>query len=323
MTDCRNISFIIRAFIAIIVANCCSTAQAEARNLPMPPSHKNIEHVLNMEVDPRIWEHGRYALVTKVYEALLAPTQRVESVSRLSDNDLEDLFFATEGATVAADMMGKPEGLPSDLTLDLGVLQQRHLAGYAYYSSYYRDIVLSGRFTMARKFYKAHSRLGLPRLPEFPAHLILRARRKYRATVFTPELRGRMVSIHRVNLGAAAQVIILADPQCHFSAYFLNAMRGHPKLMSVLSAHATWVTPPDGILEARSLWSWNRKNPKERLSIISTFKEWPMIKVSALPSFFFLRRGRVVARFRGWRLHRDASRVAELRGDLTKVGLLH
>src|SRR5699024_8084300 len=104
----------------------------------------------------------------------------------------------------------------------------------------------------------------------------------------------------RVNLDKPAQVVILADSHCHFCAYCMQAVQTRPKMLRILERHSIWATPPGTELEFDTLQQWNKQHPKIPLNILYNLQGWPVIKHLAVPTFYFLQHGKVVAKHVGW-----------------------
>ncbi|MDA8348179.1 MAG: hypothetical protein M0038_05140 [Pseudomonadota bacterium] len=267
------------------------------------------------------WSRGplrRRELLVATYESLLAPAQKPSDLERLPGSDLADLFEVTWEASNAANALRANQDFTGDLTLDVRALESRHLASNAEYRAYYDTLVASRHFGAAHQFYTEHPDLGLPRIPALSPRKATATYRPGNPIVLSPHSGGRFVSAHQINLRRASQVIILVSPACHFSNRFLWSAERHPRLLAALRKYSVWVTPPDGILDARTLSSWNRTHPLEPINIIDKLREWPMITIAAVPTFYFLRHGTLVATLYGWP---ETGRFRQLRTDLDKIGL--
>lgn len=277
-----------------------------------------LKRALQVDEDGSRGPLSRRELLVATYEKQLAPAQRPRELERLPGSDLADLFEVTWDASNAADALHSSRDFTGDLTLDLRALARRRLASNAEYRAYYQTLVSARHFGAAHQFYTEHPDLGLPRLPTLSPRTAAAAYRPGNPIVLSPHSGGRVVTAHRINLRTASQVIILVSPDCHFSSRFLWSAERHPHLLAALRTHSVWVTPPDGILDARNLSSWNRTHPLEPISIIDKLREWPMITIAAVPTFYFLRRGTLVATLHGWP---RAGHFPQLRTDLRKIGL--
>lgn len=303
-------------FRSLDVASAGATSAAHSSRAPK--LHAALKYALQVDENLSRAPDRQHESVIEIYEKRLAPAQKPSELTKLSDRDLADLFEATSAATHAAANLRARNDFTTDLTLDMQALTSRHLASNAEYRHYYQSLVSARHFNAARRFYSEHPQLGLPPLPTFLPQISAVSYRRGSPLVFSPHSAGRVLTVHRISLRKASQAVILVSPDCHFSTRFLRAADRHPRLLAALSSHSVWVTPPDGILQTRTLASWNRAHPLESINIIDEPWEWPMIKTMAVPTFYFLHRGRLVATVSGWP---EAGRFLELRTDLRKIGL--
>lgn len=103
-----------------------------------------------------------------------------------------------------------------------------------------------------------------------------------------------------LDLGTAAQILVVAHPLCHFSRNAVAAIEGDPALRGIFLGHSRWLAPVDRKLHVDVLRNWNTTHPIARHSIAYRRQEWPGVDSWNTPTFYFLRDGKVVARVDGW-----------------------
>jgi len=107
-----------------------------------------------------------------------------------------------------------------------------------------------------------------------------------------------------VTLDPHAQVVVIAG--CHFSKDAAEAIETDPVLRPLFSRNTAWITPAGENPADPDLARWNRDHPLAALRTAYRESEWPAIDTWNMPTFYFLRDGRVVAKVVGWQGRRDA-----------------
>jgi hypothetical protein len=254
--------------------------------------------------------HKRYRAMDREYEKLFSSVQKSDRLAKLSSVDLRLLLRAATRASHGS----KAKHIP-DARMDLDEMEQRHFASRYDYQAMYLALVQTGRFAAAHKFYQAHLDVGLTPFPSYRDKA--QNTGKNTPTVLVVSTAKRELIRRPVNLDKPAQVLILTDPNCHFCVQFEQALQSRPNMRAVLAQHTTWVTPPGSELEFDTLQQWNKAHPRLRLNIMYSLQGWPMVKVLALPQFFFLRHGQVVKHHIGW----WKNGFSALESGLTAIGL--
>lgn len=228
------------------------------------------------------------------YAHWFAQAQTPDFVHDVGSHDLR-LLFRTASWVAFVTFDAK---YAHDASRDFAEMERRHFAGPADYEQMYRTLVQTRQFSAARKFYQAHPDKGLTPFPAYRDEA--KNAGKNTPTVLVVSATRHELIRRPINLNKPAQVLILSDPECHFCADFDQALRSHPKLRAALEQHTVWVTPPGSELEFDTLQQWNKTHPNQTISIMYGLRGWPMVKILAVPQFFFLRHGGIVKHHMGW-----------------------
>jgi hypothetical protein len=245
------------------------------------------------------------------YARRFARVQSPESVRHIASHDLRLLFRAalrTAFVTLEARYV-------RDAHRDFAEMEKRQFAGPPDIEGMYKALARTRQFEPAHKFYKAHPDAGLTPLPAYrdeAKHVGAGA-----PTLLEVSPTKRLLTRRPVNLDKPAQVVILTDPHCHFCAKFEHALQSRPELRTTLAYHSLWITPPIGVTEFDTLQQWNKAHPTMQLHIMYDADAWSMIKMLAVPQFFFLENGQVVKHQIGWK---GAGDLDVIDSDLQAIG---
>ncbi len=245
------------------------------------------------------------------YAQWFAAMQTPGSVRKIGSHDLRLLFRAACIVSAMHDVR-----YAQDAQMDFAEMGKRHFVGWPDYQQMYQALVDTRQFAAVHKFYQAHSGIGLTPLPDYRDET-KSADKGAPAILMVSTIKHELVR-RPVNLNKPVQVVILADPNCHFCADLDAALQSHPKLREALQQNTIWVTPPGSELEFDTLQQWNKAHPHMRLAIMYSLQGWPMVKIMAVPQFFFLRHGKVVRHRMGCGTQCDLS---ALRSGLKAIGL--
>jgi hypothetical protein len=158
-----------------------------------------------------------------------------------------------------------------------------------------RSLVKFRRFDEARAFAEAE-RLGGERIPPLVIPDAIPA--THRVIDYATD--GLTLSIRTRTLGAES-VIMISGPTCTPSKGALAAIFGDPALRRMVLPDLTIIGPPSGEISAGYFSGWNRLHPRLRQAQAYSAKDWPEVADwDKLPTFYFVARGKVVARQSGW-----------------------
>ncbi|HZP64928.1 MAG TPA: hypothetical protein VFB32_01350 [Rudaea sp.] len=181
-----------------------------------------------------------------------------------------------------------------DMRRLLRELEARRTVTPREYAELYRADVMARDFADARRLVSAYPTLDVEPMPYI----------REAAAIHGPSellvVPNRYELVHRpVRLEAERQIIVVADPLCHFSQDAVRAIEADPQLASAL-ARAKWIAPQGARFAVDAYQQWNRQHPSARLAMAYRNSEWPMIDSWATPTFYVLERGKVVAKIAGW-----------------------
>lgn len=253
-------------------------------------------------------------LVASAYVQTFASEQDPEHLQRATNGSLRLLFRA---ACLAASYTTDAK-YARDAQMDFEEMDKRGFAAEPDESNMYEALIDTRQFAEAREFYRNHGDAGLTPLPTYRDDV-------HHAGAHTPTVLVVDTDKHElvrrtITLDAPAQVVVLTDPDCHFCRDFDAALASRPALREVLDRYAIWLTLPGSELEFDTLQRWDKAHPAEHVNILFSFDDWPLPRIMGTPVFFFLSRGKLVARHVGWRGPADLS---EIEADLRKIGLVH
>ena len=229
------------------------------------------------------------------YRSGFAPRQSKAALRAMSDGDVALSFRAA--LAIARD--GADSIDPRDLLTDLAELERRGVAAPAWIKDTHAMLVRARDFEGANAFRRRHPDANLPLIPP-----VRDARRGQGPSVLALADDGHALVRRTIALDAAAQVIVIAG--CHFSQDAAHDIENDPVLRSAFARNVVWVTPADYDPADPDLVRWNREHPLAEMSTAYRENEWAAIEGWEMPSFYFLRDGRVERKIIGWQTHRDA-----------------
>jgi len=234
------------------------------------------------------------------YRAAFAPRQSEAGLRRMSDGDVA-LHLRAAMIAVSVDIDTADF---RDVLVDLDETDRRGITAPGWIRRVHDNLVLSRDFAAAEAFRKHHPDANLPALPP------LRDGRKGRGPSVLEIGRGELVR-RSIAIDRPAQVVVIAG--CHFSKDAAYAIEADPALRALFSREVVWVAPAGQNPADPDLVRWNREHPLAPMATAYRESEWPL-DMGAMPTFYFLRDGRVEDKVIGWR-------PDKVREGFRKVGL--
>jgi hypothetical protein len=271
-------------------------------------------------------EHAIAVGLSKAYGDLFSRFQTRAEVGKLGVAAVALLFQAAS----KAHFYTQDAEFVRDMQLDLNALRAKGRASQAQYIELNDALIGSRMFSEARVLERAHPgaavevfhsprgdvsrRVTMTPVPEFRDY----ARRETGPTDMTLTDNGGQLIRRTVNVRTPAQIIVVISPSCHFANAGLRDIEGDPQLRKAFHDHTIWLVPPF-TPEFDAIAQWNGTHTDEKMTLAYRFQEWSMLDSWATPTFYFLRRGTVVAKVAGWPRQ---GRKPEIRNALKQIGLL-
>lgn len=257
----------------------------------------------------------RFAAVAAEYERGFAAAA-TQPLGARSAEDLEALFGAAERMT---NYFAEPRYVAA-MAAALAELEHRGAATPKHITRLFPALLQTRQLERARALRGAHPAAALPAVPTLRSvsSRVAAAPRLWApapgATDAAPALLERDLDVSR-----DAQILVVANPFCHFALAAVAALDADAELAPLFAARSTWLTPQDGFFAIDEANAWNRAHPALPIAFSAARDEWPLIDDWATPTFYFLARGRLVAKVSGWP---KEGRRAELLAALHQLGLL-
>ena len=230
----------------------------------------------------------------------------------LNSDSLGLLFRAAE---IAAFYSRKAKYV-EDMSRVLDRLVANGAASDLHFSELFEAHVLTRSFDRAAEVYARHRTPAMERLPVVVLGDIPPDKGPTELVVSDD---GREITRRIVTLPPGPHIIVVSHPLCHFSHNASVAIGEDAELSALFRAHAKWLAPVNGQLEADVIQNWNKANRDATVSIAYRAEEWPLIDNWATPTFYFFRDGRLQSKVTGWPAE---GHHQQLRDAARSVGLL-
>jgi len=301
------------AFAAVCASIPLAACASSRTSASIPLLAERYDSLLKTEKSTEsLSTRNRTVQISHAYDELfsLLPDQR--DVKGLTDSDLTLLFDASSRSEFYT---AKPSYARNMLLL-FGEMEARGIATRESFIDMQSALVESRMLAEARQFSKSHPSAGLVLLPEFRDgdNFLDRGPTEWKVSQESP-----LLTRENIVMSSPAQVIVIGSPLCHFSQNAIHDLSHDAELMSALTDHVQWLAPPDGSINFDVFQNWNREHPEAPMDIAYRREEWPMIDSWNTPTFYFFKRGKLVAEVAGW--PKEGNRN-ELRRALRLVGLL-
>lgn len=252
--------------------------------------------------ESRLSQGGREVALS-LYNERFRPSQNADALRQMTDGDVA-LFV--RAAMIASQF--SPE-TSKDVLVALSEADRRGITAPAWVNRTHNSFVTRRDFVQANVFRTQHLDVHLPLMPT-----VLDERHGEGPSVlkFVDEGGHETLLRQTMNTDAPAQVFVVAG--CHFSIDAAKAIESDPEMRSLFSRHVSWITPPEYNPADPELISWNHDHPIEAMTTVWKADEWPF-DLGAMPTFYFLRRGRVEATVVGYQRN-------EIQAGFQKIGLL-
>lgn len=231
---------------------------------------------------------------------------------RVDDHDLTLLFRAAQRIHFYTHKSKYEE----EMARYLDVMESRGIATPVNRLDYYRSLIAERRFGDAERYAQSANISPNDRVPAIrtsPDEFI------GSPAVLEVVSDGQSLRIHQLRVEDMS-VVVVVTPWCHFARHGLGAISLNPEIAQALKGRVIWLMPVEGNLDVGAVRQWNAEHPEQSMVYAYKKEGWSMLPDWGTPTFYFFKRGRVVAQQVGWRS--DAEGVAALRGNLKKIGLM-
>lgn len=249
----------------------------------------------------------------EVYNNHFSKIQNEEKLKKISDTELELIFRAA----FMMEFYTADQRYRRDMQLSLAELERRDLEKDKHYSKLYGALIHERYFSEAKLLREKHIFLQTNPLPDIKE--TIRDTRNL-PTVLIVDSGKQQLTRRDIDIQIESLIVVVAHPLCHFCQYAVRDIGADKRLSEIFSHHAIWLSPPETKLYFPIFQKWNKAHSKFPMVLAFRQKEWPMIDVWNTPTFYFFKRGEVVAKLTGWP---EEGHLQELREGLRRIGLLH
>ncbi len=282
---------VLRLFGMEEYADDIETRLAEGEAWPGSAEPSRIEREFDMLYRKRGGGRSVPADAAALYAKDFAPLFKGDALSDLS---LRDLVHAMRAAQLIAQTSLEPQ-YSSDVSAAVQELERRGKATASDLRAAYDGLLMARRFDDARRFADRHPDAKLPALPVMRDPLPAGTKA---ATLWRFDRSGQSLVRTPLDL-APAQILVMAG--CHFSQDAAEDIGKDPVLGPLFARHAHWLFLPLGREDLDAARQWNRRFPDAQVGMLHVREEWPLLPEPwAMPTFLFVRNGRVVEHLEGW-----------------------
>jgi hypothetical protein len=242
--------------------------------------------------------------ISSGYDRVFSRFQRPRILAKLSTLDVNDLFLAAQ----TAQFYTLKSTYVDDMLLDFKELGRRSVASKLDRQSVVTALVATRRFREA----KAYAGTSIADVPRYVDHSS-----GNRVSILWVEDQGaEVVRRDAMNLHGT-YIVIMSSPLCHFNQAAVRSFDKRKGPLRALFQHAIWLVPPDESTTFSEVAEWNAQHPQEPMQFAYRRTDWPMIDRWEMPTFYFVRDGKLVDEVIGWP---HGGNVAAIETGLKKLG---
>lgn len=248
--------------------------------------------------------------ISSRYDQYLARHANPESTVALSSSALRDLFDAT--FTVA--FAGADPKHARALGIVAGELSRRGQLQPQDARDLQGVYILVRDFNAARRLKAEHPNSDLETIPKVVGGPSAEGSN---AMELSPD--GAELQIQRLQQMSGPRIVVISSLSCGPSNRALADIKQDATMGAIFEKYASWIMPPQSILDAEKMTQWNAQNPGLRFSHAYSPAGWQGIDTwTETPVFYFLMDGQQKAKIFGWP---KGGRWDELRAGLKAIGL--
>lgn len=258
------------------------------------------------------WDHQRRVTFEAQYREWFLPFLESDSLRSLATSDVELLYSAGQLVSFYT-----TDAYLDDLRQALSELERRDAATPRHYEEMYSAYLHWRQFDRAAKLTLDHPTPGMEALPEIIDSIVGESTQPTELAVLSDR---RALERRVVARDERTRIIVVSHPNCHFSRNASDAIDANPELSELFRAHAKWLAPVDGNIGFDALQAWNREHAQAPISIAYRADEWPQIKLTSTPVFYFFSADhQLLETVSGWP---DEGRHEEVEAAARRAGLL-
>jgi hypothetical protein len=225
------------------------------------------------------------------YNELFSPLQDRHRLARLSSEELNILFTAAN----LTNFYAPSSTLVRDMSRDLRALETRGQVAPKQYSDMFRALVKLRLFDDANSLKREHPDAKVEELPllELPPH-------NGAPRVLRLSEDGKKLVAESVDVNRATSIVAIGSPVCHFTQNAIKDIDANDRLRDEFERHAIWIAPQDDQIRSNEFVEWNRQHPHQQMRIAYREDEFTFVSSWNTPTFYFMRRGKVVKTVTGW-----------------------
>jgi hypothetical protein len=122
-----------------------------------------------------------------------------------------------------------------------------------------------------------------------------------------------------VALNEGAHILIFSAPGCGFCRAAAGEIRADPLLYPIFMKSGLWVHIPEINYSASAFDEyWTKPNPDFPMGIIFDRNNWPIPDITGVPTFVFVKQGKIIATEKGWR----EGQLAKIAAHTREIGLI-
>lgn len=261
-----------------------------------------------------ISDRERALAIKEAYDRLFSIHFEASAIGQLSVSELDVLLRATH--TVAFYNAGREDYL-EQASMVVRELERRQATSPRHYVAMQQILIAAGSFSAAEKLAKTHPEIDLQQLPAIVDSQ--RAKQYEGPTEWVASQTERKLIRRPVDLDTPAQIVVVAQPSCHFARNAAAAISADEVLAPIFERHAKWLMPRGVRLNFDATQEWNREHPAMAMTLAVDEDEWPMFDNWGSPTFYFLKDGVLLLKIEGWP---EGGRRAELVRGLRMIGLI-
>lgn len=238
--------------------------------------------------------------------------QSPEGLSGLSERDL---IYLLRAAGLVSFYMPTPE-LAGRIVFIVTAMEAKGTAKPQDVREAYDALLQSRRFDDARRYALERPNAGLPATPKTVDTFVADAPA---LSVWQPGNDGATLEREAFD-PQPTQILVTAG--CHFSEDAAEAISKDPVLGPIFAKHAHWLLLPPGWEDQEAVREWNHRFPDARATQIYDREEWTFLPDGwSMPTFFFMRNGKVLEQISGWGSDPTSNRKSLLKA-MARSGLI-